>query len=182
MPTETKKCIFCEKETNLRNFDLSGNLFCNLSCFQEYHKLRNSNNQTESHEHLQIEDILRIQKDENVFLANLPEDSEKQLKIITKRIEDMARVAEAMRQSTIILKKHVMKIRDTQESEKTERYRKQGVNSDLELKEKRLSKTQKMIASYKKMNLSLEQIINMMLELTVGKMTREEIMREYNSL
>lgn len=189
--TEEKICTYCGNNeeqchkqfgdnSSIHAFDTTGKLFCHLTCFQKFYEENNLNNQCQSHEQLTTQDILRINEQENSFIKNLPEDLERQLKIISERIITLQRLQESIRQSEIILKKHVMKINGQQESIKTERYRKAGVNSDLELKDKKLNKMQTMIQRYKKMNMSLEIVINIMT--TISKFTRDEITKEWESL
>jgi hypothetical protein len=180
MTEEIKQCIQCESKENLKAFDMTGRLFCSLDHFQQFYKAHNTNNAVQSHEQLNIQDILGINEQDNAFIKALPEDNARALKIIETRILDLQRLQQSMRLSEMTLKKHHMKIREREESNKVERYRKEGCNSDLELKEKRVSLLGKKIISYKKMNMSDEQIINILTSIT--KFSRDEIMKEMKEL
>lgn len=179
-----KSCAFCgsiDDITKLRTFDLTGRWFCSLSHFQEYYKEHNSNTVKVSHDMLNAQEILKITDQENAFNRALEDyDDERKLKCIEDRILTLKRLQESIRLSEIIQTKHKMKIREKQESEKTERYRKEGCNSDLELKEKRVSMLGRRIMSYKKMNMKDEQIIILLTSIT--KFSREEIIKEMNEL
>lgn len=176
-----KQCMYCEKTDGLVKFDSTGNWFCSLVHFQEYHKARNINNANQSHDQINSQQILNITQEDNAFIKSLKDKpTEDQLQIIQTRITQLVQLQQTMRLSEMNLKKRVMNIRDLQESDKVERYRKAGCNSDLELKEKKLSKLGKMLVMYKKMNMSADKIVEVMT--SISKFSREEILKELKAL
>ena len=186
---ETRECYYHKNKNDcqgdkVQSFDLTGRLFCSLETFQKFYQEKNQNNLIEStHDELFRAQLLDRQRSDDSFIKDLEVKSiDERKKIIESTILDLQRIQKLIRESELSMAKHLMILKDSVESEKTERYRKAGVNSDVELKEKKLSKMQKMITSYKKMNMSLELVIETILLASQGKITREQIISEWEGL
>ena len=169
MDNDKKICIHCGAPDAKLRPDLTGRYFCSLDHFQQYYKEHNANDKVESHELLTATQILSIQEEDLSFTKEIENlNDEDKLKVITSRIEDVMRLQQRYKAVEFQLRKHTLSIRERQESEKTERYRKYGVNSDRELKEKHFGIIEKRVISYRKMNMSEENILSI-LKATTGK-------------
>jgi len=179
LPDENKVCNFCGSSDNLKKFDTSPNFYCSLNHFQEYWKSHGLQ-QVASHEALSAQEILKITEQDNVFIKNLPDDSneanyQKRLKIIEERIILLKQLEQSARLSQRNMAKELHVMAEKRDGDRTRRYRQQGVSSDVELKEKRLSKIERMILSWRKMNLADDFIAEKLSVSTGGKYSTDQI-------
>lgn len=172
-------CNFCGSKDNLKKFDTTGNWYCSLNHFQEYwrsHGLQAIG----SHEALSAQEILKITEQENTFIKYLPDDSsevgyQKRLKIIEERIVLLKQLEQSARLSQRMMSKELHVMAEKRDGERTKRYRQQGVSSDVELKEKRLGKVERMILAWRKMNLADDFIAEKLSVATGAKYTPDQI-------
>jgi len=179
LPEENKVCNFCGSSDNLKKFDTSPNHYCSLQHFQDYWKAHGLQ-AIASHEMLSAQEILKITEQDNVFIRNLPDDSnevnyQKRLKIIEERILLLKQLEQSARLSQRNLAKELHVMAEKRDGERTKRYRQQGVSSDVEIKEKRLGKLERMILSWRKMGLTDDFIADKIILALGGKYTIEQV-------
>lgn len=177
---EIRICLQCSKEgtvNEIRPYQSSadGKVFCSLTCFQTYYKEHNSNSTIQSHELLSAAQMLSINADDLSFAQSIENltDTEK-LEKIEARILDLRRLQQKYKAAELLTQKRRMVVRGTQEADKVERYRKYGVNSDRELRNKGLSTIEKRIISYRKMNMNDDVLLQILVS-TFKKFSEEEI-------
>lgn len=175
MPEVDKTCDYCGAPDAKIKSGLSDRYFCSIEHFRQFYKEHNSNDVIKSHELLSAAQILNLEVEDLAFQKEIESLTyDEKLKVINLRIEDLIRLQQRYKAVEFKMRHHVMNIREKQESEKTERYRQFGVNSDLELKNKRVSLIEKRITSYRKSNLSDDWILDT-LKKTTGQ--SEEVIK-----
>lgn len=154
-----KTCDNCGKENDIKPFDMTGRKFCNLECFRTFYESRSE--LIEPTSDFTAQEIKTIEEHENAWCAcydGITVPVERSLEMLERRINDLRALQKEYKLRELIARKHVLKVNAKNEADKTERFRKYGVNSDLERAEQKLNAVQKMIQRYKKMGMSAENI------------------------
>jgi DNA-binding transcriptional regulator YhcF (GntR family) len=138
---------------------VAGRHFCARGCSEQFFITRKANQSNNSAgELLTAQEVQTIELSQNELIVNMSHEEMINHLMMIKRNYQELRARERITHSKL------NKLIALGETEKTERYRKLGVSSDLEAKKKVHSVLQKSIISYRKMGLTDEKIHKMLVE------------------
>ena len=160
------ECINCGKQMTIPEVRHDNNYYCSRACVAAFEQQKPKT--LASSGPIDAQEMQAIEQSENALIVNLTHEQ------LIIRLSEYKRQYQELRIKERATHTRINKLIALGESEKTERYRKLGVNSDLEAKKKVTSTIAKSIVSYRKMGMTDEKIRNMMindLEFDAAKVT-----------